>query len=108
MQAIASPTKRRAVLGSLDANAAMASPGKKVVVVARQDLPHAIKFAQRRDELPLRFLEHHDYYSNNRAHAFNNNNNSSSSNNNNNNKAQGIDKRTSQRGAYFPPPLGLR
>jgi hypothetical protein len=39
MQAIASPTKRRAVLGSLDANAAMATPGKKVAVVARQDLP---------------------------------------------------------------------
>ncbi|KAH0490595.1 hypothetical protein TgHK011_002057 [Trichoderma gracile] len=42
MQAIASPTKRRAVLGSLDANAAMGTPGKKVaaavvVVAAREE-----------------------------------------------------------------------
>lgn len=37
MQAIASPTKRRAVLGSLDANAAMSTPAKKVVVAAREE-----------------------------------------------------------------------
>ncbi|KAL7819345.1 hypothetical protein V8C44DRAFT_317777 [Trichoderma aethiopicum] len=39
MQAIASPTKRRAVLGSLDANAAMSTEPAKKVVVAREDGP---------------------------------------------------------------------
>lgn len=39
MQAIASPTKRRAVLGALDANAAMSTEPAKKAVVAREDAP---------------------------------------------------------------------